>query len=62
MILETSILVADEDTEAKKTRSSILSEEEYSVEVAGNCKQAIKVCERLSFDAILIDIELADMK
>jgi DNA-binding NtrC family response regulator len=62
MILGTSILVVDDDTEVRKTLFSILNEEGYSVETAENGKQAIKACERLSFDVALIDIEVPDMK
>jgi len=41
---------------------SVLSDEGYSVEVVGNGKEAIKICQKSSFEVALIDIELPDIK
>jgi len=62
MTLGTSILIVDDDTEVRKTLSSILDKEGYLVETVENGKQAIRVCEKSLFDVALIDIELPDMK
>ena len=57
-----SILVVDDDAEVRKTLSSILSKEGYSVETAENGKQATKISEKSRFDIALIDIKLPDME
>ena len=57
-----SILVVDDDAEVRKTLSSILSKEGYSVETAENGKQATKISEKSRFDVALIDIKLPDME
>ncbi|MGA2767503.1 MAG: response regulator [Candidatus Bathyarchaeia archaeon] len=57
-----NILVVDDETEARKTLSSILSEEGYSVETVENGKQAIRASEKSHFDVALIDIKLPDME
>jgi DNA-binding NtrC family response regulator len=62
MTLGTSILIVDDDTEVRKTLSSILDKEGYLVETVENGKQAIRACEKSLFDVALIDIELPDMK
>ena len=61
-LLNESILVVDDDTEVRKTLSSILFEEGYSVETVENGKQAIRVSEKSHFDVALIDIKLPDME
>ena len=61
-LLNESILVVDDDAEVRKTLSSILSEEGYSVETVENGKQATKVTEKSRFDVALIDIKLPDME
>lgn len=43
MILGTSILVVDDDTEVRKTPSSILSEEGYSVEMRKSARPALSL-------------------
>jgi DNA-binding NtrC family response regulator len=57
-----SILVVDDDAEVRKTLSSILSKEGYSVETVENGKQAIRASEKSRFDIALIDIKLPDME
>ena len=56
-----NILVVDDDAEVRKTLSSILSNEGYSVETVENGKQATKISEKSRFDIALIDIKLPDM-
>ena len=57
-----NILVVDDDADVRKTLSSILSKEGYSVETAENGKQATKISEKSRFDMALIDIKLPDME
>jgi DNA-binding NtrC family response regulator len=60
--LNESILVVDDDAEVRKTLSSILSKEGYSVETVENGKQATRLSEKSRFDIALIDIKLPDME
>ena len=60
MIINT--LIIDDDQEVRKTLSSILEAEGYSVEVAENGKKAIRVCEKTPFDVAIIDIYLPDIE
>jgi len=60
--LNESILVVDDDAEVRKTLSSILSKEGYSVETVENGKQATRISEKSRFDVALIDIKLSDME
>ena len=62
MILLINTLIVDDDQEVRKTLSSILEAEGYSVEVAENGKKAIRVCEKTPFDVALIDIYLPDVE
>ena len=57
-----NILVVDDDTGVRKTLSSILLQEGYSVETVENGKQAIIASEKSRFDVALIDIKLPDME
>jgi DNA-binding NtrC family response regulator len=41
---------------------SVLDNEGYVVEAVENGKEAVKTCEKSSFDLALIDVELPDMK
>jgi DNA-binding NtrC family response regulator len=60
--LNENILVVDDDTGVRKTLSSILLQEGYSVETVENGKQAIRASEKSRFDVALIDIKLPDME
>jgi two-component system response regulator PilR (NtrC family) len=60
--LLTSILVVDDDAGVRTMLSTVLGDEGYIVEAVENGKQAVKTCEKSSFDVALIDIELPDMK
>ena len=57
-----SILVVDDDADVRKTLSSILSKEGYSVETVENGKQATRISEKSRFDIALIDVKLPDME
>ncbi|MCJ7424862.1 response regulator [Candidatus Bathyarchaeota archaeon] len=57
-----SILVVDDDADVRKSLSSILSKEGYSVETVENGKQATRISEKSRFDMALIDIKLPDME
>ena len=57
-----NILVVDDETDVRKTLSSILVKEGYSVETVENGKQAIRASEKSLFDVALIDIKLPDME
>ena len=60
--LLTSILIVDDDAGVRTMLSTVLNDEGYLVEAVENGKQAVKTCEKSSFDVALIDIELPDMK
>jgi len=60
--LNESILVVDDDAQVRKSLSSILSKEGYSVETVENGKQATRISEKSRFDIALIDIKLSDME
>jgi DNA-binding NtrC family response regulator len=60
--LNESILVVDDDADVRKSLSSILSKEGYSVETVENGKQATRISEKSRFDIALIDIKLPDME
>ena len=57
-----SILVVDDDVDVRKSLSSILSKEGYSVETVENGKKATRISEKSRFDIALIDIKLPDME
>lgn len=60
--LLTSILIVDDDPGVRTMLSTVLSDEGYLVEAVENGNQAVKTCEKSSFEVALIDIELPDMK
>jgi DNA-binding NtrC family response regulator len=60
--LITSLLIIDDETDVRKMLTEILGEEGYSVEAVENGKQAIKACEKTTYDLSLIDINLPDIK
>jgi DNA-binding NtrC family response regulator len=57
-----SVLIVDDDADVRTMLTSILEDAGYSVEAVDNGKQAIKTCEKLPFDAALVDINLPDIK
>ena len=56
------MLIVDDDAEVRTLLASILKEEGYSVEAVENGQDAVKTCEKMPFDAALIDIDLPDIK
>jgi CheY-like chemotaxis protein len=58
---EASILVVEDDAELRKTLSSILEKEGYSVKAVENGGQAIEASKAQNFNAALIDVRLPDM-
>jgi DNA-binding NtrC family response regulator len=52
----------DDEAGVRNMLFSVLSDEGYSVEVVANGKEAIKICQKSSFEVALIDIELPDIK
>jgi DNA-binding NtrC family response regulator len=57
-----SVLIVDDDSDVRRMLTSILEDEGYSVEAVDNGRESIKTCERLPFDAALVDINLPDVK
>lgn len=57
-----NILVVDDDAGVRKTLSSILLQEGYSVETVENGQEAIRASGKSRFDVALIDIKLPDME
>jgi DNA-binding NtrC family response regulator len=59
--LLSSVLVVDDDPELRKMLSEVLVDQGYSVETAGNGKNAIRACQNKLFDLALIDVGLPDI-
>ena len=57
-----NILIVDDDSSIRKSLTSILEDENFLVQTAENGKKAVRMCEKVSFDVALIDIQLPDMK
>jgi two-component system, OmpR family, response regulator len=57
-----NILIVDDDSEIRNILTAVLEDDGYSVEAVGDGKSALKICEKLSFDLALIDVELPDIK
>jgi two-component system response regulator HydG len=55
------ILVIDDDKAMRDACFQILSRQGYRVELAPSAKQGLTLLERLSFDAILLDLVMPDM-
>jgi two-component system response regulator HydG len=55
------ILVIDDDKAMRDACFQILSRQGYRVELAASAKQGLILLERLSFDAILLDLVMPDM-
>ena len=55
------ILVIDDDKAMRDACFQILSRQGYRVELAASAKQGLTLLERLSFDAILLDLVMPDM-
>ena len=57
-----SILIVDDEEIIRESLSFILSKEGYSVQEAGNGKIALEMVKENSFDLILTDLEMPEMK
>jgi DNA-binding NtrC family response regulator len=55
------ILVIDDDKAMRDACFQILSRQGYRVELAAGAKHGLSLLERLSFDAILLDLVMPDM-
>jgi two-component system, NtrC family, response regulator AtoC len=60
--LQNNVLIIDDDIEMRRMLSEALCEQDYSIESAGNGKEALKICQKKLFDIALVDIELPDIK
>jgi len=56
-----SILVVDDEENAREGLSKILSNEGYKVEVASDGKEAIDRLKKLSFDLVITDMRMPQM-
>ena len=56
------ILIVDDDENIRKVLMTILEDEGYTVESAGNAKNAIEKTKRNFYNLALIDIRLPDME
>ncbi len=56
------ILIVDDDENIRKVLMTILEDEGYTVESAGNAKNAIEKTKRSFYNLALIDIRLPDME
>jgi DNA-binding NtrC family response regulator len=61
MVMLTSILIVDDDPGVRDMLSSVLNDVGYSVEAVESAKEAVKACEKSTFEVALVDIELPDM-
>ena len=57
-----SVLIFDDDAGVRRMLSSILEDEGYLVEAVDDGRHAIKTCEKMPFDAALMDVNLPDVK
>ena len=53
-----TILVVDDEENAREGLSKILSKEGYSVDMAANGKEAIEILRRQSFDLVITDMRM----
>jgi len=56
------ILIVDDDENIRKTMKAILEDEDYSVDVATNGKEAIEMSNEKIYNLALLDIRLPDME
>jgi DNA-binding NtrC family response regulator len=56
------ILIVDDDENVRKTMKAILEDENYSVEIATNGKEAIQMSNEKMYNLALLDIRLPDME
>ncbi len=56
------ILVVDDDENIRITMKTILNEKGYTVDLAGNGKEAIRKTESNAYNVVLLDIRLPDIE
>jgi DNA-binding NtrC family response regulator len=59
--LSAHILVIDDDKVMRDACQQILTRQGYRVEMAGNARQGLTLLEKVSFDAILLDLVMPDL-
>ncbi len=62
MAEKAKILIVDDDENIRKTMKAILEEENYSVDLASNGKEAIRMSKEKMYNLALLDIRLPDME
>ncbi len=55
-----SVLIVEDDDDARSNMVDILSLDEYSIETATHCLPAIEAVEQRNFDAVIVDWKLPD--
>jgi CheY-like chemotaxis protein len=56
-----SVLVVDDEKHIRVTLADILAEEGYEVGTADTGDEAVRICQRRSFDVILMDVRMPGM-
>ena len=62
MVEKAKILIVDDDENIRKTMKAILEEENYSVDLATNGKDAIQMTNEKMYNLALLDIRLPDIE
>ena len=62
MVEKAKILIVDDDENIRKTMKAILEEENYSVDLATNGKEAIQMTNEKMYNLALLDIRLPDIE
>ena len=62
MAEKAKILIVDDDENIRKTMKAILEEENYSVDLATNGKEAIQMTNEKMYNLALLDIRLPDIE
>ena len=62
MTEKAKILIVDDDENIRKTMKAILEDENYSVDLATNGKEAIQMTNEKMYNLALLDIRLPDME
>jgi DNA-binding NtrC family response regulator len=62
MVMNTRILIVDDDENIRKVLTAILEDEGYTIETAGTAKEAIRKTQKKFYNLALIDIRLPDIE
>jgi two-component system nitrogen regulation response regulator NtrX len=62
LVEKAKILIVDDDENIRKTMKAILEEENYSVDLATNGKEAIQMTNEKMYNLALLDIRLPDIE